>query len=339
MSKKKNKKKKKKNKFISLPLLLILILISFLAAYLLNQKNNNKIVKSKAIIKHKQNLIVPKKKYSPAKNKFAAKTNKEKIVKSPAKTIKKNISPELKKNAKINNEVRNKLLNLNIKKSTISNSKIAIIIDDFGWDKNVVSQFTSLNIPLTLAIIPELKYSNYVGTLAHKSGKEIIVHLPMEAINHSLAGHPLKVTTTMSAAQIQSAVSKSFKDIQFAVGLNNHMGSKATSNIKTMESVMQELKNENKFFIDSNTISSSVGYSQAKKYHLKTARNDIFLDNSLQEKDMQKQFLAALALANKNGSVIIIGHAHPETANFLKKIIPELKKQGVEFVFSSQVVN
>lgn len=334
MSKKKNKKKsKKKNKFISLPLLLTLILISCLTSYLLNQKKNKKIIKNKnsASIKQKPKL--------KKKNKLHNKINNKKIIKPVAKTIAENTSTEFKKNAKINNEVRNKLLNLNIKKSGIHNPKIAIIIDDFGWDKNIVSRFTSLNIPLTIAIIPELKYSNYVDTVAHSAGKEIIVHLPMEAVNHSLSGHPLKITTSMSAIQIKAVVDKSFKDIQFAVGLNNHMGSKATSSLKVMDSVIQQLKTENKFFIDSNTIYSSVGYSQAKKYHLKTARRDIFLDDSLKEVDMQKQFLAALDLANKNGSVVIIGHAHLETANFLKKIIPELKKQGVEFVFSSQVVN
>jgi len=339
MSKKKIKKKlKKKNKLISLSLLLTVILISGLISYLLKQTDNKKAIKNKSQVVFKQEVkLKKKKKYLFSKNKFPNTSKQQKIIKPAVKTITKKFSFQFKKNAKI--KVEKKLLNLSVKKTGVTNPKIAIIIDDFGWDKNIIHKFISLNIPLTMAIIPELKYSNYVAITAHKAGQEILVHLPMEAVHYSLAGHPLNITTSMSARQIQLIVSKSFKDIKFAVGLNNHLGSKATASLKVMDSVIQQLKTENKFFIDSNTIASSVGFKQAKKYHLKTARRDIFLDNSLQEADMQKQFLAAFNLANKNGSAVIIGHAHQETANFLKKVIPEFQKQGVKFVFSSQVVN
>ena len=53
---------------------------------------------------------------------------------------------------------------------------------------------------------------------------------------------------------------------------------------------------------------------------------------------MEKQWNRAIALAQKEGQVVIIGHIYPETVEALEKLVPRSRDQ-VRFVRVSELVH
>ena len=160
-----------------------------------------------------------------------------------------------------------------------------------------------------------------------------MLHLPMEPLSRSAMSEGGRtVMTGSSAASQQALVRKHLQSLPGVVGVNNHHGSKATADKATMQAVLQVLKRENIFFVDSRTNSASVARDMAKQMGVATARNDIFLDNSSNVEDIRKQVYKAFAMAEKNGSAIAICHARPNTAKCWQMYGEEFKKSGITFV-------
>ena len=97
-------------------------------------------------------------------------------------------------------------------------------------------------------------------------------------------------------------------------------------------------KQRNLFFIDSLTSRNSIAYHVAKAYHIPTARNQVFLDNSKKTSEIKKQIRLLTKIAMRHGVAIGIGHARSSTAHAIWESLPMLQEQGIELVFASQVV-
>ena len=160
-----------------------------------------------------------------------------------------------------------------------------------------------------------------------------MLHLPMEPLSRNAMSEGSRTVMTGTSTSTQQAlVRKHLNSLPGVVGVNNHQGSKATADKATMKAVLQVLKNENIFFVDSRTNSASVARDMAKQMGVATARNDIFLDNSSNVEDIRKQIYKAFAMAEKNGSAIAICHARPNTAKCWQLYAEEFKKSGITFV-------
>jgi hypothetical protein len=116
------------------------------------------------------------------------------------------------------------------------------------------------------------------------------------------------------------------------MGVNNHQGSRATSNPATMRAVLEVLQSNNLFFIDSRTIAASVGYKLAREMGINTGSNSRFLDNSSDVDEIKKQIWSAARIADKYGSVIVICHARPNTAKAWLECYKEVQDAGIKFV-------
>jgi polysaccharide deacetylase 2 family uncharacterized protein YibQ len=138
--------------------------------------------------------------------------------------------------------------------------------------------------------------------------------------------------------QIRQRVHEAVAAIPGLVGVNNHMGSKATEDRTVMQVLMEEVKQRNLFFIDSLTSRNSIAYHVAKAYHIPTARNQVFLDNSKKTSEIKKQIRLLTKIAMRHGVAIGIGHARSSTAHAIWESLPMLQEQGIELVFASQVV-
>ena len=217
---------------------------------------------------------------------------------------------------------------------------IVLVIDDFGYRNDSVSdRFLNLPVPLTCAVLPGHSQSASIANKAIKSGKEVIIHMTMESSVSMTGEDEFKLKVGMTSEEIEWRLNEALKEIPEAVGINNHQGSKATTNGKVMGGVASVLKNKNKFFLDSRTSSKTVGEKTMRSVGVLTARRHIFLDNDLNIDNISKQLDKLVALSQKKGMAIGIGHVKANTLKVLEREIPILLERGFEFKFVSQVVD
>jgi len=201
--------------------------------------------------------------------------------------------------------------------------KLAIVIDDFGYRPQTENQIIALPPAISIAVLPNAPHAREMATKAHNSGHEVLIHLPMAP----LSKQPLEKDTLrpeMSSEEIERIIRESVNNVPNAVGLNNHMGSAMTSNLFGMQKVMQALSRYNLYFLDSMTIGNSQSMRAAAGTNVKVIKRKVFLDDTQNEADIRTQFNRAVALAQRNGSAIAIGHPHPSTVRVLQQMVYNL---------------
>ena len=217
---------------------------------------------------------------------------------------------------------------------------IVLVIDDFGYRNDSISDgFLELPVPITCAVLPGHNQSSRFAKKAINAGKEVIVHMPMQSAIASSGEDEFKLKIGMTSEEIEWRLNEALNEIPEAVGINNHQGSKATTDGKVMAVVASVLKNKNKFFLDSRTSSKTVGENTMRSVGVPTARRHIFLDNDLSIENISKQLDKLVIVAEKKGLAIGIGHVKGNTLKVLEEKIPALVEQGFEFKFLSQVVD
>jgi polysaccharide deacetylase 2 family uncharacterized protein YibQ len=217
--------------------------------------------------------------------------------------------------------------------------RIAVVIDDFGDKRDaMVEAFLSLDAPITFSVLPGRKYSARIAGESIQKGHEVILHLIMEPLNEPFKDDGNVVLKGMPPSQIREIVERSLKEVPGAIGVNNHMGSKATQDRPTMVPVFQLLGERGLFFMDSYTIASSVAFPLAREMGLRTARRDVFLDVTNGEAAIRQKLRDLARKAGKNGSAIGIGHCHRDMLRALQAEIPEIQAEGFRFVQLSELV-
>lgn len=217
--------------------------------------------------------------------------------------------------------------------------QVAIIIDDMGSSMQELQALLAIKLPITFSVIPSLAHAKGVAESAHGAGAEVMVHMPMEP-----EGYPkqrleeIGLLLAMEDAEIVERVNGYFRSVPFAVGANNHMGSRFTRDAEKMEVVLKVLKERGVFFVDSRTSPASVGYRTARALGLRCGTRQVFLDNVQDEAAIGKQLAEAAAIARKRGAAIAICHPHPSTIRALKAVMPELARSGITFVYASKAV-
>ncbi len=216
-------------------------------------------------------------------------------------------------------------------------AKVAIIIDDIGYQK-ADPQLIKLPYALTFAVMPFTPQGSQMAALAASRQKEVMLHMPMEAVaqNHLLGKGALRQTMTQS--QVRTALQQALADVPQAVGINNHMGSLYTSLAEQMDWTMQLVAEHQLYFIDSKTTSRSAVPAAAARHGIASRSRDIFLDNNKAYAAIDQQFNQLMSLAKRQGSAIAIGHPYPETYAYLKKNLPRLAAEGIELVPASRLL-
>lgn len=216
--------------------------------------------------------------------------------------------------------------------------KVAIVLDDWGYNARALDLALGIREPLTLAVLPHLPYSDEVARRAHAAGHEIMLHMPMEPINPT----PLEegtILTSMKPAQIRGLLRSALEVVPYVKGVNNHMGSKVTQDPAVLSVVMSELKSRHLFFLNSMTTGSSVGRDVAGDIGITYAERDIFLDNERTEAAVLEQLNELKRLALRNGSAIGIGHDEPVTLRAIRKVLPQWKTEGIQVIKLSELID
>jgi len=209
---------------------------------------------------------------------------------------------------------------------------ITVIVDDFGYFNNRrVREFLAVDAPFTVSVIPGLEHSEKICRQAREAGKDVICHLPMEPENdgNDQGDIPL-VRTGMSGREIERIVEKALESTPGAIGMNNHMGSKATADMRVMKAVMKVCRKKGLFFVDSYTSSKSVVAEAAREAGVRTLRNDLFLDN--RGEDVRENMRKAISIASRSGRVTVIMHIRKGNAEHLRWFAEEAEKEGVRLV-------
>jgi polysaccharide deacetylase 2 family uncharacterized protein YibQ len=218
-------------------------------------------------------------------------------------------------------------------------ARLAIIIDDLGYDRRAADAVIALPFPLTVSVLPHLSISSEVAEEAYRRGDQVLLHLPMEPDGATTISEEIELRVGMSAAQVSSAVSGMLETVPHVVGVNNHQGSRATSDPRLMQALMPVLRERGLFFIDSRTDAKTVAYHAAKLAGVRAASRKVFLDDTGTRGAIIAQLRLAGRDAVRDGFTIAIGHPRPETIAALAEEVPRLESGGVSFVFASDVAN
>jgi polysaccharide deacetylase 2 family uncharacterized protein YibQ len=217
--------------------------------------------------------------------------------------------------------------------------RIAIIIDDLGYQLAAGRRAVALPGPVAFAVLPETPHGRILAVLANDAGKEVLLHLPLEAANHEGPAEPGGITLDMTRGTFRTAFAQAMATVPFAVGVSSHRGSLLTRHPGHMAWLMDEIRTrEDLFFIDSYTTHESVALQVAREEGVSATRRDVFLDHEQTVEAVTREFERLKKKARKQGHAVAIGHPFPETLEVLEQQLPLLEAQGFELVTISELI-
>ncbi len=215
---------------------------------------------------------------------------------------------------------------------------IAIIIDDLGQQLGAGVRAVMLPAQLTYSFLPHTPYAKPLATLVHNRRKEVMMHLPMEALDHRPMGEG-GLRPGMKRRDFVRVVLEDLASVPHVQGINNHMGSLLTQQELPMRWLMEEIaRHRPLYFIDSHTSKYSLARDVAVEYHIPSLRRQVFLDHDRDPAAIAYQFRRLLTLARRQGVALAIGHPHVETLAFLEQALPLLKAEGIDVLPVSRLL-
>ena len=217
---------------------------------------------------------------------------------------------------------------------------MVFVIDDAGMNAEYTKRYASLPFPLTIAVLPKLLHSKDCAYIVRSSGKELILHQPMQSLNHNLDPGPGKISVDMSFSQISSIINENLAEIGPGVkGLNNHEGSEVTEDVLRIGAVLDVCLENKIYFLDSRTTANTKAPQAALERDMTIfEKSGPYIDNIVSREAMLKEIYKSLEAANKNGSSIVIAHVD-KSAEILPKLLeqmyPYLLKAGYRFATPS----
>jgi uncharacterized protein len=223
----------------------------------------------------------------------------------------------------------------------VKKPRICLIIDDGGYQKGeALEHLYGFKVPVTVSIIPDVEFSKSLAEDFPAHGVEVMCHMPMEGHEKGAVGGNYKALLKkgMDPSVATQDVKEALEDLPNCRGLNNHMGSVATEDPELIQGVCEALKPGGLFIIDSRTTAKSVVEQEARKTGVPVASRNVFLDNIETPAAILKQLGRAAAYAKKHGQVVAIGHFKVVTLKTLEEAVHQLRDEGFQFVYASEVV-
>ena len=224
------------------------------------------------------------------------------------------------------------------KPAAASRPRLALVIDDFGYNYGMAERIAQLRLRATWAIIPGTPHGHKIAEYAVRQGQPFLLHVPMQAMGDPDGGRNYVIGIDVPEKKMAEYLASLQKDFPHAIGINNHRGSKATSDAPTMRRFMKALSATRWGFLDSRTSGRTVAEKTARNYHIPTAQNKVFIDGTTDLPTMKARFNAALHLARKYGNAVAICHAREKTLPFLA-YLSTLDLNPVELVTVDEIWN
>jgi len=211
--------------------------------------------------------------------------------------------------------------------------RVAIIIDDLGYELEAGRRAIALPGPLAYAVLPGTPRGRLLAEAAHESGKEVLLHLPLQSVDHRGAPEPGGIMLDMTRNTLRTTFDDAIESVPHAIGVNTHRGSLVTRHPGHMRWLMDEIKGRDPlFFIDSFTTHESVALQVARESGVKAVKRDVFLDPDRSPDTVEHEFERMKAFAREHGQVVVIAHPYHHTLEFLERELPGLADEGFELV-------
>ncbi len=221
----------------------------------------------------------------------------------------------------------------------VERKKIAILIDDIGYDPGVLRRLLAIEAPLAFSVLPHIPHSRSSAEAVHRAGKEVLLHLPMEP-----HGYPDRnpgrgaLFASMTTREIRKILEEDMKSVPRAEGVNNHMGSKFMEEREPLRVVFDVLHGRGLYFVDSVTTDASVARELAAEKNLRFTPRDLFIDDAEDREWARVHLERLLETRSEWNELLLIGHPYPETVAALEEMIPRFQSRGIEFVPLSALV-
>lgn len=211
--------------------------------------------------------------------------------------------------------------------------RLAIIIDDLGYQQEAGRRAIALPGPVSFAVLPQTPQGAALARTAHAEGKDVLLHLPLQAVADDAPNQPTTITLDMSRRVFGKTFAEAIESVPFAIGVSSHQGSLLTQHPGHMSWLMEELvARDALIFIDSFTTQKSVALRMAREAGIPATRRDVFLDHEPTDAAIAREFERLKRLARQRGTAVGIGHPYPETLEFLERALPALAADGFELV-------
>ncbi|OQY65978.1 MAG: hypothetical protein B6D46_12160 [Polyangiaceae bacterium UTPRO1] len=217
--------------------------------------------------------------------------------------------------------------------------RIAVVIDDLGDSLETARKVLALEPAVTIAVIPFRTASTQVAAAAVAGGREVILHLPLEPGSATaMEGGSGFLRTSMEPPRLESQLESDLRAVPYIVGVNGHMGSRFTSDPRSMRTLLGALRARGLFFLDSRTSPESVAAEVAAGLQVPFAERDVFIDHDPSPAAIASALANAAKVAREAGQAIAIGHPHPSTLAALAAWLPEAARAGFDLVPVSALV-
>lgn len=215
---------------------------------------------------------------------------------------------------------------------------VTIIIDDLGYAFDAGRRTVGLPGPVVCAVLPHTPRGRELAELAHANGKEVLLHLPMQAMRGEDADEPGRIVLDMTRRSFAAAIEQNIESVPHIIGINGHRGSLLTRHPGHMQWLMDEITARDLVFVDSYTTHHSVALKLAIEAGIPATRRHVFLDGDPRPVAIAREFERLIDLANARGSAVAIGHPHAATLDFLESVLPSLAARGVSLVGLRQLL-
>lgn len=214
--------------------------------------------------------------------------------------------------------------------------KLSVVLDDAGYSEDVLPLIAQLPLEVAVAVLPNAPYSAAIAQRLRAEGRELLLHMPMEPQGNGASPGEGAIHVGLGENEVQKRLEEALEVVGPVLGVNNHMGSRATADPQLMKSFMQALQGKRLYFLDSRTTGASVAAEVAQQAGIPTLVRDVFLDVVGEEAALRSALATAAALARSRGKALAIGHVHPLTLKVLAVELPKLS--GVRLVRPSQLL-
>jgi len=219
--------------------------------------------------------------------------------------------------------------------------EVALIMDDMGNNPEALEALLSLKEPVTISVLPYSRFAQETARTAHDNSLEVLVHVPLESLNNhdAAADKQGMILASMPEGDIVQAVEDDLARVPYADGVNNHMGSRFTSDRALMRTLLEPLKRKGLFFVDSRTTAQTVAYDEALRMGVPSVERDVFLDADADRSLIKSRLIELFRTARKKGRAVGICHPFPETLQVLKSSFAEFADYDLEVVPVSRLVH
>ncbi len=217
--------------------------------------------------------------------------------------------------------------------------RIAIIIDDLGYSLALGRRVTELPGPVACAVLPATPRGKLIAEAANAAGKDVLLHLPLEALGQHGPTEPGSISLDMSRGEFARTFAEDIRSVPYAIGINSHRGSLLTQHPGHMTWLMQEINARGSlFFVDSYTTHASIALTLALESGVPAVKRDVFLDSDPSPESVAREFERLKDLARKRGMAVGIGHPYPATVELLERELPRLAEEGIELISISELI-